>query len=802
MEHPRVRHSGRSIKIDVLRGGAVIGMIAAHALFFFHNGSNAFLLFIEKFLNMSVFTLFVFVYGQALSKWLDEHAHEHSKRIWILSLKRAVLIYFVYAITSLGALITSKGELSQLISVLTLASAPSFTEYMQLFIVLAILTPILRLLFRYTRSSLLLTFITGGFFYLLGVILYEIPVPAFLVGLKAIFIGHEEILRFPVFLYLPVVLWGLWWQHDADHNIQDKAHTRAHLGVLIGMVFVTVFGIFLIRFANVPLLNPDIRWPPSIAFLTMGISVAAISLFLMPVFARLGNRLKRIIAYFGRDALDIWVTHLLLLFFYRQYVNFQSGNAAIVFGIIAILIFATILLSSINITNHIRFPLGLAFGGATRFRKRYVIYAVLALILIVLSSGTSGNPYGNFLAAPALTIAKKLPANTKVTLASNYLWYVKHHPVPQTVELIVEAQSGGHNVEINPELVTIQMDKKEVDFSGIAAEDGTLHFTKPVDDFKPGIYTVTALINNSDSTIPSNSVKIYINEPLLVSWTFDWEGWDVTDNALAQITDLRAQYPTIKFTHFVNPRMFLPGVLTADRRVKLISYLNDLHAKGDEIAMHLHMHYDLVQAAGVATREAHWGLRSNEGYDVPTTEYTPQEFRQIVAFAKSLARDSGLPPMKGYRAGGWYLNTDLLNELSGLGFSYDSSGRDRPATGPFSRIPWNLPPGAQPYFPSSQDQNIKADSSSILEIPNNGVSTYDQTIQDLTLRIGTVYKGGILQQPKVLVFTSHPQFYTQEFAKIPEVLKKIAAVSQIAGLGPAVFTTTGDISNLWYKLNQ
>lgn len=777
-------------------------MIIAHALFFFHDGTNSAFRFVEKFLNSTVFTIFVFVYGQSLSRWLDRYAHEHTKSIIKRSLNRAATLYLAYIAMSVAALATSKEALSKLIPMLTLLAPPIFTEYMVLFVVLALFTPLLRPLFRYTRMSFLLTFIIGAFFYTIGIILYEVTVPEYLISIKALLAGGGGLLRFPVFFYLPVVLWGLWWQHDLDHNTQDKAHSTNHLYILITSVFITVFGAIVIRFVTFPILNPAVRWPPSVVFLTMGISVVAILSFIMTSVATLGSGGKRILAYFGRDALDLWVSHILLLFLYKYFVSVKIGNPVIVFVAVITLMALTILLSSFSITNQIRFPFRVTFEGATRFRKRYALYAVAAFFLVIFASGTSGSSYGNSLSAPAFIVEQKLPSNTKATLSAQSTWYVKRAHIPQSLELVIAASSDGQRIRVNPDLVTIRLNSAEQRFSGIAAADGALHFTKPVDGVAPGTYMVSVEIDNSDEKITTNTVKVHISEPLMVAWTLDWEGWDVPDDALQKITELTTLHPTFKFSHFVNPRTFMPGILDTPRRSQLVAFLNDRRLKNEEIAMHLHMHYDLVAAAGVPVkRTPHWGLRSEEGYDVPTSEYSPAEFRQIVETAKRISLEAGLPPMTGYRAGGWFLSSAQLNELSSLGFIYDSSGRTKPGTGAFTGTPWDLPAGAQPYFPSAVNQNISSPGSpGILEIPTNGLSTYDQTVEMLTAHINEVYKGGILVSPLALVFVSHPQFYSQEFWKIPEVLKNIVSFSHVAGQGPAVFVTTAEISELWHSL--
>jgi peptidoglycan/xylan/chitin deacetylase (PgdA/CDA1 family) len=229
-----------------------------------------------------------------------------------------------------------------------------------------------------------------------------------------------------------------------------------------------------------------------------------------------------------------------------------------------------------------------------------------------------------------------------------------------------------------------------------------------------------------------------------------------------------------------------------NKKKEITDYLLSQQSSGNEIALHLHMHYDMVQSSGVTIRTSpHWGLRSNEGYDVPTTEYSPDEFRLIAGNAKQILADVGFTNVTGYRAGGWFISNDQLKILQSLGFTYDSSGRDRPISGAFKNIPWNLPLGSQPYILFNDP------SQKFMEIPNNSGATYEQSISELYKRITDVYTSGILDKPKMLVFVSHPQFAPREFGKIPEVLNKLMKQSYTQDAGPIIFSTMRSIQTQW-----
>lgn len=799
-------HPRRSTRIDILRGLAVMGMIVAHGLFFLHDKSGTVVPILENFLNTVVLTAFVFVFGMAWSKWLDTHTHSHIKRLFLLSLKRAGVLYVVYAATSCVAVFTasdpSNRTLSSFVYALVLISPPNFTEYIPLFILIVLLLPLLRPLVRATCKSALLTFITGAFSYLLGITIYNLHTTGMLTGIKALFAGSPSLLRFPVLFYLPVALWGLWWQHQRDRIPPKSTRTNQHLLVLTIGVLTTISGMAAVAWLHIPILDPATRWPPSVTFLTLGMSVSAIMLTLMPSFAFLGNTTKHVLSYVGRDAYELWANHLILLFLYRRFIGVQFTNPLLVAALIAALIITAILLSSIRLTNNISFPFSIAFHGRTRAKKRHALVLLTALILLVWPFiYSSQNPYGNVMQNAPLTIEAYLPETTSITLSSEKIWHVRNTSEKQTMNFSVSLTGIEFRALPKPDRIRISLNDDTKQFEGVRSTDGIYHYTLPVSDVAPGIYSAVARIENKDVPIVSEPVTIHVTEPLYVAWTFDWEGWDTPDEALSSIDSFAANYPFIKFSHFVNPRTFLPNVLSQERAQRLKEFLLIRRSNGDEIGLHLHMHYDLVEAAGVTPKKTHaWGLRTEEGYDIPTTEYTAEEFQTIVSFAQALAEDLGFPVMHGYRAGGWFINTEQLNVLPSLGFVYDSSARSKTLTGAFRTTPWALTDGAQPYYPSQSDQNTPVERGPLLEIPINGLSTYDQDIETLTKRVRDVYTGGILTEPKALVFVSHPQFFAREFEKIPTMLTILSSLSNKTDRGPVVFSTTFDIYQLWSTL--
>ncbi len=799
-------------RIDALRGLAVLGMMVAHALFFFHDHTTDWLTTIEQLLNTTILTAFVFTAGLSLSRWLDIYAHESSRVLVVPVIKKAGILYAVYAITALVAVATVVPTLSpvqfvsQTARALTLLAPPNFTEYLPLFILLVLIILPLRTLYRWTRQSLLLTITAGALFYVTGLLLYPLLLATPVNEIKQLFAGGSGTLRFPLLFYFPIFLLGLWWQYQTDHTHQlEKLHAWRSRLVAIVAIFA-IISIAAAKYYVIPLADPRVRWPPSLAFLAVGLTICATVYLILPSFRWMGAVVKTVIIYLGRDAIDLWMNHLIVLFVYRKFIGFQSGSVALVGLQTMILILIAIAASSVQLTNRIAFPFYITFQGSTRFRRRYALIILAVIIVLLLSnqqSKTDSPASGNVMISTPLTVQSNLPNDTQLVITADRQWTAPRLSQYSIINITLRGEdNSGAVVPVSPQQVTFDMGTVMRTGEAIEHPDGSLVFTLSTFGIPPGTYELKASAPKIEGTAVSNTLSLFVTEPLLVAWTFDWEGWDVPDEVFTAIDVLETPARRIPLTHFVSPRTFLPEALPTARREILASYLQKRRELGDEVALHLHMHYDLVKASGINPRSTKaWGLRGGEGYDIPATEYTSVEFGTILEFSKKLIRDAGIPESLGYRSGGWFINTQLLEVLKTQGFVYDSSGRDRPKTGAFSAIPWQLNIGAQPYYPGIDDQNnAAAVNGGLLEIPNNGVTTYESTLEELITRSQTVYISGFLNIPKTLVYTSHPQFADREFTTISPMLEYFDQMSLAQDRGPVVYVTMADIYKLWTSL--
>lgn len=779
--------SNRSSLIDALRGIAVIGMIVAHGIFFFHDSTQPLLNATQGYLNLTIFTLFLFVSGLSTSKWIEKlDTLTTVQRIKSITFKIGSL-YLGYAMI---AIVTNINSLQKIISSLLLLEPPNFTEYFLLFIGITTILLVFFPLFKKTKSSLLLTIIVSCVCYLLGFLLYPLVLPSFLNNLKAIFAGGQNLLRFPILFYLPVFLLGLWWEKSKP------------------LIF---FFSSIIFFALLFVSDVWIRWPPSLGNLSLGLFIATTLYVVVPVLQiKIVSPVYQLLTILGRHSMDLWILHLLILLGYQRFSGKQFADVFPVCLAIFFLFSLTIALSTLTVRQQPSFinvgPFGVSQYRRKKFQMRYLFFVILIplLLIVIYNRKETNSIYGDVMPTPhVFPSSKQYESIKKAALSSKRTWHIRMGTRSDLIHTnITFTDDKDSVVNVDKSDISLFLDGKLFTNDLSSYDSEASEFLLSSSDIEPGVHTLTASLNTGETTVVSNSVTINITEPFQIAWTLDWEGWDVSDKTLQQINLYSGTYK-LPFTHFISPRTFLDGVLTQKRKQELIAYLLDREKSGDELAMHLHMHFDLIKAAGLIPKTTRpWGLLSNEGYDVPTTEYSSEDFRTIIQFAKKIARDAGLPDFLGYRAGGWFINSELLTVLEQEGFSYDSSGREKPLNGAFRTTPWNLEIDTSPYYPAFANQNTSTTSRKIMEIPNTGGSTYDLSIEEMTARIQTVYKGGILETPKTLVFVSHPQFANREFSKVPEILTFLQQHSYANDKGPILFVTTSEIHGLWEQLLQ
>lgn len=380
-------------------------------------------------------------------------------------------------------------------------------------------------------------------------------------------------------------------------------------------------------------------------------------------------------------------------------------------------------------------------------------------------------------------------------------WYLKGNSLP------TEYTQLSYTVAVHDTIgsvETLNYTILDTAITGTLERYGTEEHTANIDisSLDPGDYQIQAYFKKDETTYYSQKSTFFLSYPMYVAMTLDWEGGDVEDSDLALVQKLSDEHYGLSYTHMFNPRIYLPSVLNQDRATYLTDWVKEREAEGDYIGLHLHMYFDLVEAAGVPVRkEPQWTNYLDTGHDVPCSEYTTQEFSQILLWSKKQFGEHGLSAPLVFRAGGWYVNQNTLQALENTGFLIESSGRDYYIWGQ-NQIKgyWTLLPTTQPYQPSKQNQNSSnpAPRYNLYEFPDNGANSRFYTAAQMIDRFKVNYTTSLLTTPKVITYLSHPQGFYLDYEILEKIFEYTDQFAAAADTGPVVYVNQMDIYNDLY----
>lgn len=296
--------------------------------------------------------------------------------------------------------------------------------------------------------------------------------------------------------------------------------------------------------------------------------------------------------------------------------------------------------------------------------------------------------------------------------------------------------------------------------------------------------------------------RFLLSQPEYVVWTLDFEG-DASGDAELANTAAIADGSKIPMSVFWNPRAWTTSQVSAERQDAMLAWTKGRMAKGDEVALHLHMWTDYVGAAGLVPRTAPSWAGRGDGYDVPMTAYSEAEQKTLIDYGVKLMADHGLPKPTSFRAGGDIGDAATLRAVAAAGFTADCTAvaKDYP---PIGRIPypWTLPAGAQPYRPSSTDANA-AGELPLLEAPTIGGNTYAFTVQTIQPQIRAnlaafAAAGSIAAERRAITVVSHPgTIVPAERAAIEALLGAFDALRYDRDSGPVRFVTLAELAKAY-----
>ncbi|MFS8131173.1 MAG: acyltransferase family protein [Candidatus Dojkabacteria bacterium] len=410
----------------------------------------------------------------------------------------------------------------------------------------------------------------------------------------------------------------------------------------------------------------------------------------------------------------------------------------------------------------------------------------------------------------------------RLSLGTNKEWFLI---VPDTKKLIdnlsadITLPDGITQGKYYISYQILDSEDKIIESKEVPVQDSTKYSIAPdIEGLPPAIYKVQAKLINFDKNLEvltTYKTPIKISYPLYVTWSFDWDGWGVSDFGLSEINYVANRY-SMPIVQLFNPRIFVKDqtsfpqdVVTPERADYLTQWVKNRQTQyGDEIGMHLHMFADMVSEAGVTPRP---GRVVGAMYgDAITSDFTQSELEKIMAWGFDKFKEHDLPKPITYRTGGWFSSPSVLAAAQNAGFLIDSSGRTggriNPTLSYSTELPWTLQPTTTPYLPSVGDINKWEDPRlNIWEFPDNGADSYWFSAEDLITRFQQNMPGasGILTHPQVLTYLTHPHWFTIiDEPKVKTLFDYTSRYKYDANNGPVLYTTLEKAYNDWDRIND
>lgn len=332
-----------------------------------------------------------------------------------------------------------------------------------------------------------------------------------------------------------------------------------------------------------------------------------------------------------------------------------------------------------------------------------------------------------------------------------------------------------------------------------------------VSDLDPGTYTIQANVTESGNNLKifrSKEIDFKVTYPIYVSWTQDWEGFDVSQNNLNAMANTADTYG-VPMVHLFNPRIFAEQqfsyTISENRAAELSEWVKQRQKNNfEEIGMHIHMWAGMVQEAGVQPKYQTAVGGAMYGDDL-TYLYNETELEQIFRWGREKFADNDLGAPISYRTGGWMSGPQVLKAAQDTGFLIDTTGRTggpiNPANPSSTPVPWDLEITTYPYLPSVDDINSwEGDRLDIWQFPNNGADSYWFSEAELRRRFDENYpnKTEVLVRPQVVTYLTHPHWYQSvDEGKLRALFAYINQFQLKDDNGPVVYATLEDIYAQW-----
>jgi hypothetical protein len=414
------------------------------------------------------------------------------------------------------------------------------------------------------------------------------------------------------------------------------------------------------------------------------------------------------------------------------------------------------------------------------------------------------------------TATRGLPAVIPARISTDRRWYTMPDGLQQatvTFSVVFDADPTAGQPYVN--VLKSSGGRPGIDTVGLYRSTGnewTASLSLMNGGYTPGEQTarVFEFLSRTDPTqnpptvALAGSTSFLVSQPEYVVWSLDFEG-DASGDAELTNTSAIADGLKIPMSVFWNPRVWTTTQVSPERQDAMLAWTKDRMAKGDEVALHLHMWTDYVRAVDLVPRTAPSWAGRGDGYDVPITAYPENEQQAMIGYGVKLMLQHGLPAPTSFRAGGDFADAATLRAVAASGFNADCTAvaKDYP---PIGRIPypWTLPAGAQPYRPSSTDANATGDLA-LLEAPTIGGNTFGFTVQTIQPQIRAnlalfAPAGSVAAARKAITVVSHPgTIVPAERAAIEALLGAFGPLRYDADAGPVRFVTLAQLAQAYSR---
>lgn len=211
---------------------------------------------------------------------------------------------------------------------------------------------------------------------------------------------------------------------------------------------------------------------------------------------------------------------------------------------------------------------------------------------------------------------------------------------------------------------------------------------------------------------------------VVVAWTMDWEGADVSPDALDALDQLRQELGPAPMTHFVSVAYFTKDAPEPTAAASLTRAIRP----GDELAVHLHAWRSLAKASAITPRLSPSFLTGTDklltfedgdtGFDVDLDAYSVPELRVLLRTSRRLLEQMHLHVSQSFRAGGYLGTPKVLQAVREEGFAIDSSATDARRLGADSQL---LARRVQAIWPTvdatTQPWLVSVPGGELLEMP-------------------------------------------------------------------------------------